>query len=699
MIVLETGQEEIIKHIVNGEDCLGVMPTGAGKSICYQIPAMYFDGITVVISPLISLMKDQVDSLSSVGISATYINSTLSTRDYMQTIENAKHGMYKIIYIAPERLASESFIALLNTLNISMIAIDEAHCVSQWGHDFRQSYLDISKVVASLSKRPVITAFTATATEIVKQDIINLLKLSNPFTLTTGFDRANLLFSVQTPENKKDFVLNYLKNEVNKNRSGIIYCLTRKIVDSLYNDLLDEGFAVSHYHGGMSDKDRAQNQYDFVYDKTNIMVATNAFGMGIDKSNVRYVIHYNMPKDLESYYQEAGRSGRDGDYAECILLFSRADIVKNKFLIEQTPGNHSIEYSKLNDIVDYCNTDKCLRKYILEYFGETPSFDNCSYCSNCNSETQITDITLDSQKILSCIKRMGERFGSGVVADVLRGSKSSKILQLGFNNLSTYGIMSDYSKDTLKDIISFLISEGYIKSVGDKYPILTLEDKANDVLFKNKPVTIKRKIEKTANKDKILTNYDTELFEILKTLRHNIADSLNVPPFLVFADTSLKEMCTYYPQTEDAFSNISGVGANKLEKYGSYFIETIKSYAENHTLHDVPATKILASTKILIPKIDTKIVSYDLYNEGKTIEEIAKIRNLTRQTIEGHLVKCFELDMDIDLEKEIQTQYENDIYEAIKKVGTEKLKAIKEVLPNEVTYLDIRYYIAKLNKN
>ncbi|MBO5349419.1 MAG: DNA helicase RecQ [Clostridia bacterium] len=546
------GQEKIINHILDQKDCLGIMPTGAGKSICYQIPAMILPGVTIVISPLISLMKDQVDSLNQIGIPATFINSTLSHVEYSQTLENIIHNVYKIIYVAPERLTSEAFLNLLKLIDISMFTIDEAHCVSQWGHDFRPSYREIANVILNLKTRPIVTAFTATATKIVKDDIIDLLHLSDPFTLTTGFDRANLNFSVKIPENKNNFISEFI--EKNKTNSGIIYCATRKNVDSLFDEISSLGYLVSKYHGGMSENLRSKNQDDFVYDRTNIMIATNAFGMGIDKSNIRYVIHYNMPKDLESYYQEAGRAGRDGNNSECILLFSRSDIVTNKFLIEQTPSEkgHKVEYDKLNDIIDYCNTDKCLRKYILEYFGEIPLFDNCNNCSNCLSTTEITDITIDSKKILSCIKRMHERFGSSLVTDVLKGSKSSKIKSMGFDKLSTYGIMSEYSKDTIKNLIYFLITEGYIECIGDKYPILVLNNSANDILFKNKQVLIKRKIEKISKSEKSSLgifediDYDSSLFEILRALRKEIAEKNSIAPFIVFTDVSLKQMCTYY---------------------------------------------------------------------------------------------------------------------------------------------------------
>ena len=706
------GQEKIISHILAGEDCLGIMPTGAGKSICYQIPALIFSGVTIVISPLISLMKDQVDTLNEVGIPSTFINSSLTSSEYVQTIENIVHNVYKIIYVAPERLNSETFINLLNTIDISMISIDEAHCVSQWGHDFRPSYREIANVILNLKKRPVVSAFTATATQIVKDDIISLLHLSNPFTLTTGFDRENLNFSVETLENKNNFIIDFLKN--NSDTSGIIYCLTRKTVDSLFDNLSSLGYSVCKYHGGMSEKDRTQSQNDFTYDRSLVMIATNAFGMGIDKSNIRYVIHYNMPKDLESYYQEAGRAGRDGDNAKCILLFSRADIVTNKFLIEQSSSdmNHRVEYDKLNSMIDYCNTDKCLRKYILEYFGENPDFENCNNCSNCLSQLETTDVTQDSKKILSCIKRMHERFGSGLVTDVLKGSKSSKIKALGFDNLSTYGIMNEYSKDTIKDLIFFLITEGYINSVGDKYPILVLDKSAEDVLFHNKNVFIKRRIEKilpksTLSNEKLQLDYDTTLFEILKELRMKIAQSNNIPPFIVFADISLKEMSTYYPTNVENMLKITGVGASKLEKYGQIFIDTVSKYVyennikipQGNEVTNLKTSSTHSSDKNKIPKEDTKVVTCNLYNSGKTIDEICNIRGLTKQTIENHLLKCYEADFDVDLEKNVQTQFKDDILNAINLIGIEKLKPLKEALPSQVTYFDINYYVIQYKKN
>lgn len=712
------GQDQIINHILNGEDCLGIMPTGAGKSICYQISAMILPGVTIVISPLISLMKDQVDGLNEIGIPATYINSTLTDSEYSQTIENILYNVYKIIYVAPERLNSDTFINLLNKLDISMITIDEAHCVSQWGHDFRPSYREIANVILNLKRRPIVSAFTATATQIVKDDIINLLHLSSPFTLITGFDRKNLSFSVEIPDSKKDFIIDFL--EKNSKDSGIIYCLTRKTVDNLYEGLLNLGYSVSKYHGGMSESARTKSQEDFTYDRTQIMVATNAFGMGIDKSNIRYVIHYNMPKDLESYYQEAGRAGRDGDNSKCILLFSRADIVTNKFLIEQTSSdsNHKIEYDKLNDIIDYCNTDKCLRKYILEYFDETPTFDNCNNCSNCLSEIETTDITTDSKKILSCIKRMNQRFGSGLVTDVLKGSKSAKIKSFGFDNLSTYGVMSEYTKDTIKDLIYFLITEGYIKSVGDKYPVLVLDKSADDILFNDKQVFIKRRIEKIAPKNVVADskeelNYDSNLFEILRNLRKEIAEINHIPPFIVFTDVSLKEMSTYFPINMESMLEISGVGVNKLEKYGDIFIETINKYVVENNIEVLERkhkssreTSALDSIFYNIEpknapskvKEDTRIVSYNLYKDGKSIDEIASLRGLKRTTIESHLIKCFELGMDIDLEKDVHTQFKDLIYDAIDKLGFEKLRPLKDFLPEDVSYLDIHYFVVKYKK-
>ena len=589
----------------------------------------------------------------------------------------------------------------MKRINISMVTIDEAHCISQWGHDFRPTYREIANVISNLKTRPIVSAFTATATDIVRNDIIDLLHLENPYVLTTGFDRSNLNFSVEYPSNRRKFVLDFLKK--NSNISGIIYCLTRKTVISLFDELSALGYNVSKYHGGMSESDRTKSQEDFIYDRTTIMVATNAFGMGIDKSNIRYVIHYNMPKDLESYYQEAGRAGRDGDSARCILLFSRADIVTNKFLIEHSgiPSskiNYNMEYSKLNDIVDYCNTDTCLRKYILEYFGEIPLFDNCNNCGNCLSEIETTDITVNAKKILSCIKRMNEKFGIGLVTDVLKGSNSFKIRSMKFDTLSTYGIMREYSKNTIKDLIYFLITEYYIELVGNQYPILKLTPNASNVLFNDEKVTIKRKIEKLP--EKIEADYDTRLFDLLRNIRKDISVENKVPPFIIFSDVSLKQMATYYPITKENMLNINGVGSLKFEKYGDVFIEAINNYVLENDIK--PQDFIVQPKRIKkasAPKVDTAAITYDLFKKGKTIKDIAEERGLKVSTIEGHLLKYYEMGKNINLTNYIHPGFKVDIYNAIKTHGYTKLRVLKDALPEDVTYLDIKYYIIEYQKN
>ncbi|MDF2949933.1 MAG: ATP-dependent helicase RecQ, partial [Sedimentibacter sp.] len=446
------GQSEIIENIMSHRDVLAIMPTGGGKSLCYQIPSMLMEGTTIVISPLISLMKDQVDTLQQMGVPSAFINSSLSMSELRQIIYEANQNKYKLLYVAPERLESENFIELLRNIKISMIAVDEAHCVSQWGHDFRPSYLKIKKLREICEDNPVVSAFTATATPEVKRDIINLMGLNDHYEIITGFDRANLKFEVERTNKKYPFVLNYV--EKHKGKTGIIYCLTRKLTDEVCARLKGAGYKAVKYHAGLSDLERSKNQDDFLYDNADIMVATNAFGMGIDKLDIRYVIHYNMPKNIESYYQEAGRAGRDGEPSDCILLFSPQDIVMNNFLIDNSLSDNvskTNEYAKLRDMTNYCNTDKCLRRNLINYFDSTYDVDNCHNCGNCLSEIESNDITIEAQKILSCMYRMGERFGSNVVIDVLKGSQNQRIKSLNFHKLSTYGLMKDYDKDVLKE--------------------------------------------------------------------------------------------------------------------------------------------------------------------------------------------------------------------------------------------------------
>ena len=716
------GQKEIIENILLGKDVLAIMPTGGGKSLCYQIPAMMMEGTVIVISPLISLMKDQVDTLQQLGIPSAFINSSLPLGELRRIMFEAANNTYKLLYVAPERLDSESFIELLKDTTISMIAVDEAHCVSQWGHDFRPSYLKIKNLRNISGKKTVVSAFTATATPSVKEDIINLIGLNNHYEIITGFDRANLKFGVVRINKKFPYVLKYVGE--NKGKSGIIYCLTRKLTDEVCSRLITAGHKVVKYHAGLRDSERIQNQDDFLYDNADIIVATNAFGMGIDKSNIRYVIHYNMPKNIESYYQEAGRAGRDGEPSECILLYSPSDIVLNNFLIESSgdSSNKANEYAKLRDMMNYCNTDKCLRKHIISYFDFSYDKDNCNNCSNCLSEIESKDITIESQKILSCIYRMEERFGSNVVIDVLKGSNNQRIKTCKFDKLSTYGIMKEYDKDTLKEIISYLISDGFINISGDKYPVLNISTSGNAVLRGKQTVTIKKIFNKKAekhNNESII--YEKDLFEIMRSLRKEIADSMRVPPFVVFSDATLKDMCVKYPLNKDEMLKVTGVGELKAERYGNKFINVIKNYIDknnidvseikNHTIvenvEDEYSNKKNEKNKKngnkhnekaeknKVDKEDTRTISYKLYADGKSLKEIAEDRGLSVLTVENHLIYCAKLGFDINYDEFLDPQHEKLIIKAYEDTGGDKLKPIKEALPPEITYTEIKFALCK----
>lgn len=701
------GQDAVIESIMSGVDTFAVMPTGAGKSVCYQIPALLLPGVTLVVSPLISLMKDQVDTLNSVGIAATYINSSLSIVEVNERIDMACLGEFKLLYVAPERLESEYFCSMLNRLTISLLAVDEAHCVSQWGHDFRPSYASISGLIRKLPVRPIIAAFTATATDAVRKDVIKLLELRKPDVYVTGFDRENLSFSVIRGENKRDFVLKYIKD--NKDKVGIIYTATRKETDSLCELLLKKGYNAGKYHAGLGDSDRKENQEKFLYDDINIIVATNAFGMGIDKSNVRYVIHYNVTKSMEAYYQEAGRGGRDGEPSECILLFSAADVLLQKFFIEQSVGSPQRkinEYKKLQAMVDYSHTTRCLRKFILEYFGEENVQDKCGNCSTCNDESELVDITIEAQKIFSCILRMKERFGTTLIAEVLRGSKNKKVLDLGFDKLSTYGIIKQYTVKEIRDLINVLTAEDYLSLADGQFPVVHLKEKAVAVLKSQEKVY--QKVEKRKAK----AAKDTGLFEILRSLRKEISEREKVPPYIVFADSALREMSEYFPVNNKELLNIKGVGESKLNKYGEEFISVIKKYMSENNIELMP--EMLYNEEVDIaaidePVVDVKdenedkvpsyVITYNMYKEGKSIEEIIKERQLKSLTVQDHILKCAYEGFEVNLDDFIPKHHEALIIEVIEKIGASKLKPIKDALPKEIDYLAIKAAIFKYSNN
>ena len=587
------GQEAVINAILDGRDILAVMPTGAGKSLCYQVPAMLFSGITLVISPLISLMQDQVKALNEAGVNAAFINSSLSEKELNDTFKNAYKGHYKIIYVAPERLMSEGFISFAKSVEISMVTVDEAHCISQWGQDFRPSYMDIAEFINILDKRPIISAFTATATQNVREDIICSLGLNDPYFLVTGFDRENLFFQVDKPQNKERFILDFI--ERHRGESGIIYCATRKNVDSLYTLLRKQHISVGKYHAGMSNEERKQMQNDFVFDYTSIVIATNAFGMGIDKSNVRFVIHYNMPSSMENYYQEAGRAGRDGLNSECILLFSPQDIIINRFLLEHKDFSdvdpidamtiRERDIKRLQIMEGYCYTTECLRNYILKYFGEDPK-KPCDDCGNCLRQFETLDMTDEAKKIINCIYESRGRYGKNIIMDTVLGAKTARLTEIGATEYKSYGVLESSNKNLLRRLIEELLLEGYIDT--GEYQVLKLGDISRlkntetKVLVKitDEDKITKRKEKTKSNKKGIdsLTSKGFKLFDKLKELRLEIARAEKIPPYIVFNDKTLIDMCAKMPTTKSDMLNVSGVGENKYGKYGERFIAVIKEY-------------------------------------------------------------------------------------------------------------------------
>lgn len=671
-------QEEIISDVLNGKDTFVLMPTGGGKSLCYQLPALLLSGVTLVISPLISLMKDQVDTLRSNGISAAYLNSTLSYNESQDIKTALLENQIKVLYVAPERLMMSQTMSFLKDVDISLFAVDEAHCISEWGHDFRPEYRRVNVLRTKFPKIPII-ALTATASPKVRSDIISQLNLSDPNIYVAGFDRKNLFYEVRPKQDSYNQLLQYLKQH--RGKCGIIYCLSRNSVEMLATRLQKNGFRALPYHAGLSDSQRARNQDSFIKDDTQIIVATIAFGMGIDKPNVRFVIHYDLPKNLESYYQETGRGGRDGLPCDCLLFFSHGDRYKIEYFINQkhSKKEQDIALAQLNEMINYCTSSMCRRGVLLKYFGEELSWDHCDNCDVCLNPKETFDGTEAAKKLMCCIEDLDQRFGLNHVIEVLVGSRTKKVISNKHELLDSYGLGGEYSKDQWKDIAREMIQRGILLVEGERYPILKLNKESFDVMDGSHPVNLTKPVKEVGVIPKqVNSQVNPELFDRLSGIRKTLADEQNIPPYIIFSDNSLQQMAIDKPKTRADFLNIIGVGEYKLEKYGDIFLKEI---AEYYAKDDTPHSKGLSGTQL---------ETLSLQKQNLTIEQIAEVRNLGISTIVGHIEKLILAGNIDSIDHWVDKEKQRTIQEAIATVGGEFLSPIREKLGDGYLYEDIK---------